>query len=252
MFLALHRRRSVTCDSANVAHEGCCDCSAGSSSRDIGPQVPGAKVVAGLRPVEAPKSGTKWHKGFADTEAKQWFEAVTDEGHTYFWHVESHESRWEPPPEGYLSIQEQEEINRRSVKKNILAALLAHIARVLSSSFTSATGTRRRRQRSWSRSTSLKQFMAAIRTRAKLSWKPWQRRRSPTAHSSDISLTASGKQWRRRRRRRRRRDRTRSHRHRTRSRRKHRVKLPSSFGRDPHLQWRLHQHQGGLSLRRES
>ena len=41
------------------------------------------------------------------------FEAVTEEGHTYFWHVETHESRWDPPPEGYLSIQGQEDINKK-------------------------------------------------------------------------------------------------------------------------------------------
>jgi len=63
-----------------------------------------------VRKMEAPKSGTKWHN---PPDAKKWFEAKTGDGTIYFWHVESHESRWEPPPEGYLSIKDQEEINRK-------------------------------------------------------------------------------------------------------------------------------------------
>ncbi len=63
--------------------------------------------------MEAPKSGTKWHK------EKKWFEAVTEEGHTYFWHVETHESRWDAPPEGHFSIKEQEEINDKHEKKEV-------------------------------------------------------------------------------------------------------------------------------------
>ena len=85
-------------------------CRMGASS-SVGPQLSQSKVeTAGnmLRKVEAPKSGTKWHK----EQPKPWFEAVTEEGTTYFWHVESHESRWDPPPEGYLSIKDQEEINK--------------------------------------------------------------------------------------------------------------------------------------------
>jgi hypothetical protein len=45
--------------------------------------------------MEAPKSGTKWHK---DSEPKKWYEAVSEEGHTYFWHVETN---------GTLSLREQ-------------------------------------------------------------------------------------------------------------------------------------------------
>ena len=64
-----------------------------------------------LKSVTAKTSGTKWHKDQGGP--KQWFEAKTDEGHTYYWHVESHESRWTPPEEGYLSIKEQEDINKK-------------------------------------------------------------------------------------------------------------------------------------------
>ncbi len=61
--------------------------------------------------MQAPKSGTKWHK------EKAWFEAKTEEGHTYYWHVETHESRWTEPPEGFFSVKEQEEVNRKHEAK---------------------------------------------------------------------------------------------------------------------------------------
>ena len=40
-----------------------------------------------LRKIEAPKTGTKWHN---PPTPKHWFEAVTDDGTTYFWHIETH------------------------------------------------------------------------------------------------------------------------------------------------------------------
>lgn len=44
---------------------------------------------------------------------------MTEEGHTYYWHVETHESRWEPPEEGYLSIAEQETVNKKHEEKEM-------------------------------------------------------------------------------------------------------------------------------------
>ena len=38
---------------------------------------------------------------------------MSEDGNTYYWHVESSASRWDRPPEGYLSIKEQEEINQK-------------------------------------------------------------------------------------------------------------------------------------------
>ncbi len=82
-----------------------------------GPSAPVSSSSGGpLKPVDAPKSGTKWHKE-KETNNKQWYEAKTEEGHTYFWHVESHESRWDPPPDGYFSIKEQEEVNAKHEDK---------------------------------------------------------------------------------------------------------------------------------------
>ena len=42
---------------------------------------------------------------------------MTEDGHTYFWHVETHQSRWTAPEEGYFSIAEQEETNRKHEEK---------------------------------------------------------------------------------------------------------------------------------------
>ena len=40
-----------------------------------------------FKKVSAPTSGTKWHNEPGD---KKWYEAKTDEGHTYYWHLETH------------------------------------------------------------------------------------------------------------------------------------------------------------------
>ncbi|XP_022184814.2 WW domain-binding protein 4 isoform X1 [Nilaparvata lugens] len=40
-------------------------------------------------------------------EDKKWYEAQSDEGYTYYWNYITGESRWEAPPEGYVSIEEQ-------------------------------------------------------------------------------------------------------------------------------------------------
>ncbi|XP_025992604.1 WW domain-binding protein 4 [Solenopsis invicta] len=40
---------------------------------------------------------------------KLWYEARSPEGYTYYWHIETNESVWEPPEEGYMTFAEQEE-----------------------------------------------------------------------------------------------------------------------------------------------
>nr|ACO15359.1 WW domain-binding protein 4 [Caligus clemensi] len=89
-----------------------------STSSSIGPSI----ATAGpnhLRNVEAPKSGTKWHKSSSDGGPKLWYEAEAEDGsgNRYYWHVETNESRWVKPPEGYLSIHEQHDINRKAEAK---------------------------------------------------------------------------------------------------------------------------------------
>merc|ERR1711862_772292 len=65
------------------------------------------KVSGGLRKVEAPQGGTKWHKAAGDS-GKLWCEAKNEDGSRYYYHSKTHETRWEPPS-GFLSIKEQRE-----------------------------------------------------------------------------------------------------------------------------------------------
>lgn len=45
--------------------------------------------------------------------AKEWYEAVSDEGYTYYWNSQSGESVWEPPSVGYVSLDEQKEKEKK-------------------------------------------------------------------------------------------------------------------------------------------
>ncbi|PSN55250.1 hypothetical protein C0J52_05858 [Blattella germanica] len=51
--------------------------------------------------------------------AKLWYEAQSEEGHTYYWHLETGESRWLPPEEGYLSIAEQKDIEKKELIRQV-------------------------------------------------------------------------------------------------------------------------------------
>uniref|UniRef100_A0A1B6KJJ3 WW domain-containing protein n=1 Tax=Graphocephala atropunctata TaxID=36148 RepID=A0A1B6KJJ3_9HEMI len=39
---------------------------------------------------------------------KVWHEAKSDDGYTYYWNTDTAESKWEPPEEGFVSLEEQE------------------------------------------------------------------------------------------------------------------------------------------------
>jgi len=67
------------------------------------------KVSGGLRKVEAPQGGTRWHKAAGDS-GKLWCEAKNEDGSRYYYHSQTHETRWEPPSGGFLSIKEQREL----------------------------------------------------------------------------------------------------------------------------------------------
>merc|ERR1712088_806034 len=67
------------------------------------------KVSGGLRKVEALQGGTKWHKAPSDS-GKLWCEAKNEDGSGYYYHSQTHETRWEPPSGGFLSIKEQREL----------------------------------------------------------------------------------------------------------------------------------------------
>lgn len=49
---------------------------------------------------------------------KNWYEAKSPEGYTYYWHTESGESTWDVPKEGFLSIAEQEKLNKKNDTKD--------------------------------------------------------------------------------------------------------------------------------------
>jgi len=75
-------------------------------SSTIGPEMP-------FRVFKPTTSGTKYHNKPRDQKLKMWYEAKTEQGVTYYWHVETKQSRWTAPPEGYFSIAEQEDVNRK-------------------------------------------------------------------------------------------------------------------------------------------
>jgi len=45
-------------------------------------------------------------------EVKEWYEAKSDEGYSYYWHITTGETKWEAP-DVYLSIEEQEKITAK-------------------------------------------------------------------------------------------------------------------------------------------
>ncbi|XP_078037494.1 uncharacterized protein LOC144470349 isoform X2 [Augochlora pura] len=55
---------------------------------------------------------------------KLWYEARSPEGYTYYWHVETNETAWDPPEEGYMTFAEQEEEAReQALQEELLEQL---------------------------------------------------------------------------------------------------------------------------------
>lgn len=55
---------------------------------------------------------------------KVWYEALSPEGYTYYWHIETNESVWEPPEEGYMTFAEQqEEAEEQAIQEKLLEQL---------------------------------------------------------------------------------------------------------------------------------
>ncbi|XP_050450584.1 WW domain-binding protein 4 [Cataglyphis hispanica] len=55
---------------------------------------------------------------------KLWYEALSPEGYTYYWHIETNESIWEPPEEGYMTLAEQEEeAKEEALQKKLMEQL---------------------------------------------------------------------------------------------------------------------------------
>ncbi|KAL3270328.1 hypothetical protein HHI36_009376 [Cryptolaemus montrouzieri] len=51
--------------------------------------------------------------------AKIWHELKSKEGHLYYWNTVTNETVWEPPTEGYLSLEEQREASYSKTKKEL-------------------------------------------------------------------------------------------------------------------------------------
>ncbi|XP_075225545.1 uncharacterized protein LOC142326748 isoform X2 [Lycorma delicatula] len=45
-----------------------------------------------------------------ESESRVWYEAKSDEDYTYYWNYLTGESVWEPPKEGYVSLEEQNSV----------------------------------------------------------------------------------------------------------------------------------------------
>jgi len=72
-----------------------------------------------IAPRKATASGTKWHN---PPPPKFWYEAKNEEGHSYYWNTNTKESRWDPPPEGYMSIGDQEQLQHKKEGQKIKKA----------------------------------------------------------------------------------------------------------------------------------
>lgn len=55
---------------------------------------------------------------------KLWYEAKSPEGYSYYWHIETNETVWEAPEEGFMTIAEQEEeVKEQQIQEELLNQL---------------------------------------------------------------------------------------------------------------------------------
>ncbi|XP_051168691.1 WW domain-binding protein 4 isoform X2 [Leptopilina boulardi] len=55
---------------------------------------------------------------------KLWYEAKSPEGYSYYWHIETNETIWEIPEEGFMTIAEQEEeLKEQQIQEELLNQL---------------------------------------------------------------------------------------------------------------------------------
>lgn len=55
---------------------------------------------------------------------KLWYEAKSPEGYSYYWHIETNETVWDAPEEGYMTIAEQEEeAKEQKIQEELLKQL---------------------------------------------------------------------------------------------------------------------------------
>uniref|UniRef100_A0A1B6CJ28 WW domain-binding protein 4 n=1 Tax=Clastoptera arizonana TaxID=38151 RepID=A0A1B6CJ28_9HEMI len=90
------------------------------SSRDYTAQkILEAKSEAEVQQAEEVVGSTSLKKleNQEEPTVKLWYEAKSDEGYTYYWNTTTSESRWEPPEEGFVSIEEQKTEAKQKKKK---------------------------------------------------------------------------------------------------------------------------------------
>lgn len=88
---------------------------AAAAARGAGPQVDPFAIKL---PEDDDERATSMTKAEEEKAQSLWCEAVTEEGHTYFWNVKTGESVWEAPKEGYMTYKEylklQEDIEQKA------------------------------------------------------------------------------------------------------------------------------------------
>ena len=89
--------------------------------KDYGERMEASKPL--FQPVSASGHGTKYHK--PSLTARFWYEAKNDDGVSYYYNVTSGKSRWDKPHAGFISIEEQQQLEEEKQEK---AAKKARIA----------------------------------------------------------------------------------------------------------------------------
>lgn len=83
--------------------------SSSGSKPTIGPKVDPLAIAL---PEDIVERKQRELKKLQNKKESLWCEAVTDEGHTYYWNIKTGESVWVEPKEGYMSYKEYQEIQQ--------------------------------------------------------------------------------------------------------------------------------------------